>query len=72
MLYNKNVTLIEVYVDKYQISRDSVTGVIEKAAREMTITGCPDVTRKTLTPYVVKDVPPGTFQFIMNFVKNIS
>ena len=59
MLYNINVTLIEIYVERYEISQQAVTRIVENAALEMTINGCPDVTRETLTPYKVLAVPPG-------------
>lgn len=57
MLYNKNVTSIEIYVDRYKISSGAVIRKVEDAAREMTMNGCPDVTRESLTPYKVKEVP---------------
>ena len=59
MLYNKNVTFIEVYVERYRIARDSVKGVIETFARTMATQGCPAVSRETLTPYEIREVPAG-------------
>ncbi|KAL4240753.1 hypothetical protein ACF0H5_001544 [Mactra antiquata] len=57
MLYNRNVTLIKIYVIRYNVARDAVRGVVETAARSMVNSGCPDVTRETLTPYEILEVP---------------
>lgn len=58
MLYNKNVTQIKIYVERYTIARDAVRGVVEKAAKTMAVNGCPDVARETLVPYEVLEIPP--------------
>lgn len=57
MLYNRNVTMVEIYVERYKISRDAVVRIVENAAMEMILSGCPDATRETLTPYKVLEVP---------------
>ena len=59
MLYNKRASLIEIYVERYKLSGDLVEQKVQEAAREMVMRGCPDVTRETLTPFIVKDVPQG-------------
>ena len=59
MLYNKDVTHIDVYVERYKNTKDAVIGIIEKAARTMAKQGCPEHTRETLTPYSVHEVPEG-------------
>lgn len=61
MLYNRNVTMVEIYVERYKISRDAVVRIVENAAMEMILSGCPDATRETLTPYTVLEVPTGKF-----------
>lgn len=58
MLYNRNVTKIEIYVTRYTIAKDAVRGVVEKAAQNFVTMGCPAVTRATLTPYEILEVPP--------------
>ena len=60
MLYNKAVTSIEVYVEKKN-SLEAVDQVIQQAADDMRITGCPDVARDTLTPFTVQLVPTGLY-----------
>lgn len=57
MLYNKNVTLVQIHVERYKIARDAVRSVVEKAAKTMALNGCPDVSRETLTPYEILEVP---------------
>ncbi|XP_053389216.1 uncharacterized protein LOC123562054 [Mercenaria mercenaria] len=57
MLYNKNVTLVQIHVERYRIARDAVKSVVEKAATSMAINGCPEVARETLTPYEILEVP---------------
>lgn len=57
MLYNKRATLIEIYVERFKLSGDLVEQKVQEAAREMVMRGCPEVTRETLTPFTVKEVP---------------
>lgn len=57
MLYNKNVTRIQIHVERYNIARDAVKSVVEQAAKTMANNGCPDVARETLTPYEILEIP---------------
>lgn len=68
MLYNKNVTRVQIYVERYNIARDAVKSVVEQAANTMANNGCLDVTRETLTPYEVLQVPSGESSLLINFL----
>lgn len=59
MMYNRNVTRVEVYVERYRLSRDSVKGVIETFAADMVTYGCPQLVREILAPYDILEVPQG-------------
>lgn len=67
MLYNKNVTRVQIYVERYNIARDAVKSVVEQAAKTMANNGCLDVTRETLTPYEILQVPSGKSLLLIHF-----
>lgn len=56
MMYNKNVTDINIYVTN-SISKEPVNALVESYVMEMSTTGCPLYTRETLPPFKVLDVP---------------
>ena len=56
MLYNKDVTKIEIYVTN-EISLEAVDSVVQNFATEWTTTGCLLYTRSALAPFEVLPVP---------------
>ncbi|XP_067670935.1 uncharacterized protein [Haliotis asinina] len=56
MLYNKNVTNVEVYVSSSG-SKDAVSAAIENMILEWSTNGYPTVTREIIAPYTIKDMP---------------
>ncbi|XP_052760655.1 uncharacterized protein LOC128203318 [Mya arenaria] len=58
MLYNRNVTLVRVYVERYSVARGAVQTFVETSARTWATTGCPAVTRETIAQYEILEIPP--------------
>ncbi|KAK3601832.1 hypothetical protein CHS0354_041752 [Potamilus streckersoni] len=56
MLYNPNVTKIEIYVVS-PASKDAVRKIVETSASDFVNNGCPEHSRFALTPYEVLDIP---------------
>ncbi|XP_071106075.1 uncharacterized protein [Haliotis cracherodii] len=56
MLYNKNVTSVEVYVSSPG-SKDAVSAAVENMILEWSTNGYPAVTREFIAPYTLMDLP---------------
>ncbi|XP_046337831.1 uncharacterized protein LOC124119387 isoform X2 [Haliotis rufescens] len=56
MLYNKNVTSVEVYVSSPG-SKDAVGAAVENMILEWSTNGYPAVTREFIAPYTLMDLP---------------
>lgn len=69
MLYNKDVTMVNIYVMQ-SISKEAVSGVVEGYVKEFATTGCPKYTRETVAEFEVMDPPHSKYIYcLINGIK---
>lgn len=76
MLYNKDVSLVNVYVFS-EASVSIVNQVLQDMVEDMSQTGCPYYTRDTLPPFYVGGIPGRTYsitscKYPLPYISNIS